>query len=229
MKVNRVWVKVCGLTDADEAAKIAKLGVDAVGVVFAAGSRRRVSVHQAAAIFAALPCHIQCVGVFVDAPQHEVLHIAAQTGIDTIQLHGHESPMVAAAYAAQGFRVIKAVQLSNNLVPKTLLTRYIDSGVHTLLLDTYVNGQPGGTGITGNWQLAQEVAQAYPLILAGGITPQNVGEALSTVQPLGIDVSSGVERSPGRKDLHKVAQLLSAVRKGERTNERYSKLLRSIT
>ncbi|MBE7499597.1 MAG: phosphoribosylanthranilate isomerase [Verrucomicrobiales bacterium] len=189
-----VRVKICGVTRLEDAQAAVAAGADALGFMFYERSARRVSVGAAAAICRQLPPFVSKVGVFVDAGIETIEETVAQCGLDVVQLHGAESP----AFCGRLTRpVIKAVRVRG---PETLaeLEGYATAA---WLLDAYVPGQPGGTGATFDWGLAtQAVAVGRPVILAGGLTTANVAAAVRQVRPYAVDVSSGVESEPGRKD-----------------------------
>lgn len=191
-----VRVKICGITSVEDAMAAAESGADALGFVFAE-SPRRVSPERVRGIIRQLPPLVQTVGVFVNAPVGWMQEVRAHCQLDLLQLHGEEKPEVAAML---GGRVIKAVRVDGNTAP--LKEVYPNA---TLLLDTYVAHARGGTGETFDWTLAREVARRRPVILAGGLSPENVQEAIRIVHPYAVDVSSGVEREPGRKDHEKMA------------------------
>ena len=207
---TRVFVKVCGITSVDDALAVARAGADAVGLVFWPGSPRRVDLETARRISAALPPFVLRVGVFVDAPRAELERTAREVGLDVLQLHGQESPEDLAGLPR---RVVKAVPVGPGFVPDSAL-RYAGAA-DGILLDSRPAGgagPPGGTGATFDWSLAREVREKVPfLVLAGGLTPDNVARALTAVRPDAVDVSSGVESAPGRKDPAKVRAFLDAV------------------
>lgn len=202
-----VRIKICGITTPEAARAAADAGADAVGLVFAP-SRRRVSVEQAKAIVAVLPPFVSRVGVFVDEAPERIAAIAETCGLDVLQLHGDEPPE-----ACQWFprKVIKAIRIRG---PESLedLERY---QVDAFLLDTFVPGEPGGTGRTFDWGIARAAASRFRVILSGGLTPENVTQALEVVRPYGVDVSSGVETG-GAKDPEKIRAFIAAVRGWER-------------
>lgn len=205
-----VRVKICGLTQRDEALGVVVAGADAVGVVFVPGTPRAVTPAQAASVVRELPPLVARVGLFVDAAVEEIRTTVQQVGLDTVQLHGEETPEVCRE-VRRFARVLKAFRVRG---PETVarLAAYGDE-VDAFLLDAYVPGVAGGTGATFDWTQAV-AAQRFgrPIILAGGLTPGTVAEAVRQVRPYAVDVSSGVERAPGRKDLAKVRELVAAVR-----------------
>lgn len=200
-----VRIKICGITNKEDALAAAHLGADALGFVFAT-SPRKVSIESAREIIKTLPPFVHTVGVFVDEDSQKVSSIAAQCGLDILQFHGNESVDYCSRFDR---RVIKAVRLQSRDELKNL-SRYVDV-VDGLLLDTYVPNKPGGTGITFDWKLAVEARRYGRIILAGGLNPDNVATAVSTVRPYAVDASSGLERSAGVKDHQKMAQFIKRV------------------
>ena len=162
--------------------------------------------------------HLRTVGVFVDEDPHRMCEIASNCGIDALQLHGNESPDLVHTLAATGFAVIKALRVreARDLAPAQ---EYAASGAYALLLDALVAGQPGGTGVTFDWSLARLASVETPVIVAGGLNADNVGEAIRIARPWGVDVSSGVERAPGLKDAKEIRRLVEVVRKAYREGE----------
>jgi len=200
-----VEVKICGLTTVDDAVRCVELGADAIGLNFWAGSPRRVDVAKALEIVEAVADRATIVGVFVDFTLDRVREILQETGIPWAQLHGDEPPELLAkllpqAYKAIGVRDGSAVELARSY-----------PGEH-ILLDASVPGMPGGTGRTFDWEIAATVAQERKLTLAGGLTPDNVAEAVRVVQPFRVDVASGVESAPGLKDPGLVRRFIEAAR-----------------
>lgn len=198
-----VRIKICGITERDDALHAIDCGADALGFVFYERSPRAVTSKKAQKIIAELPPFVTVVGLFVNEDPRTVRLIADHCGLDVIQYHGDESPeMVRMAPR----RSIRALRVREN---ETLddIDLYPGSG---LLLDAWVSGAFGGTGVCFNWAIAAGIAKRRSVILAGGLTPENVAEAIQTVQPYGIDVSSGVEATPGRKDRKKVADFIKA-------------------
>jgi len=200
-----VKVKICGITNLDDALHAAACGADALGFVFYAGSPRFVAPADVAMICAELPPFVSRVGLFVNEAPERIREIAGQCGLDVLQLHGDEPPEVC---TLPPFRVIKGVR------PRTLadLPALSSYPVSALLVDAAVPGQYGGTGQRADWHLAREIVARHRVILAGGLVPANVAEAVREVRPYGVDVSSGVEASPGRKDPEKVAQFMRMAR-----------------
>jgi phosphoribosylanthranilate isomerase len=195
------WIKICGLTSVEDALAAAAAGADAIGLVFAE-SPRQVTLPVAARMVGALAPKVSTVGVFVDADIDEVAATADRLGLTFVQLHGSESPTACAQPAC---KVIKRFDIHENDTPASLRQRMQRYRVAAYLLD------PGaGSGRTFDWRLADGLPE--PLIVSGGLTPTNVGEAIQAVRPFGVDVSSGVESAPGHKDPAKVAAFVQAVR-----------------
>lgn len=193
-----VRVKICGIMDTETALCAAGAGADALGFIFTE-SKRRVSPDKAKEIVAALPPFVARVGVFVNQSYDEICRIVEYTGIDTIQLHGEEPPEFCRAFK---YKVVKAFSVAKQEdLAKAGLYK-----VHAFLLDTSVPGLKGGTGRTFDWRLAAGF-KGGPLILAGGLTPGNVADAVRTVRPYAVDVSSGVE-SGGQKDIGKIIEFV---------------------
>lgn len=199
-----MFTKVCGLTRLTDALHAVKHGATAVGFVFWPRSPRFIAPELAAGIIRELPGTVIAVGVFVNQPIDEITRIAAQTGIAAIQLHGDEPP----AYApALPWPVLRATALDD------ANGSMVDWPADTLiLLDVHDPVRRGGTGRTIDWSRAAGIAAERRVVLAGGLTPENVGAAIDAVRPYGVDVSSGVEEAPGVKDFDKVARFLENAR-----------------
>lgn len=201
-----VRIKICGITNTQDALAAAELGADAVGFVFAP-SPRQVSPEKARDIIMALPPLVQAVGVFVDEDPEKVASVAEFCRLDLLQFHGKEP----ASYCARfGRRVIKAVRVQNRGGLKGC-SEY-SSIVDALLLDTYVSGRSGGTGLAFDWNLALEAKKYGRIMLAGGLNPDNIAAAISAARPYAVDASSGLEQEPGVKDHEKMAQFIQTVR-----------------
>lgn len=196
-------VKICGIMDAAAAVVAAAAGADAIGLVFAP-SRRQVSISQAREISAELPPFITKVGVFVDEDRARVLETAHACGLDMVQLHGLEPPEYCAALRMP---IIKAIRVRDARSLESM-RKY---RVAAFLLDSYDPDLAGGTGTAFKWDLASGLRAPAPVILSGGLTADNVGDALDTVQPYAVDVSSGVETN-GRKDHAKIRAFIEQVR-----------------
>lgn len=216
--MHRTRVKICGIRDLDTALAAAEAGVDAVGFVFVPSSPRVVTPAQARSIVAGLPAFVEPVGLFVNQPADQVRRIATDVGLRTVQLHGSESPEEVAALAP--LRVIKAVTFESRIVSVTLARwRPRPENLAGLLFDTPPLGQmlPGGTGRQFDWDALAALkhggmlADLPPLILAGGLSPENVAHAIATLAPYAVDVSSGVEASKGVKDPRLMRAFVQAV------------------
>lgn len=191
-----VHVKVCGITRLADARLACDLGAWALGFIFYPPSPRAISADKAAEIVSQVDERVHKVGVFVDEDRDAILATARRAGLTIAQLHGRESAAFARDLRPHFHQVWKALRVGAEL-PADDLAAFPD---FPLLLDTYKKGVPGGTGETFDWSVAQEVAQQRRIILAGGLSPQNIQAAVSTVRPYAVDVSSGVESAPGRKD-----------------------------
>ena len=206
----RTRVKMCGITRERDARAAVAAGADALGFVFWPGSPRAVGPEAAAAIGRTLPPLVTRVGVFVNAAPAHVARIVRVARLDAIQLHGDEDPD---AFAKCGAAIIKAVSLNDAADLKR--AREYRPAV-TLLVDAGDPDRRGGSGRLANWKLARVLARSRPILLAGGLTAENVGRAMGVVRPWGIDVSSGVETRPGRKSAAKMAALLACVARADR-------------
>jgi phosphoribosylanthranilate isomerase len=203
-------VKICGITNPADALETVAAGADAIGLVFASGSSRRITPATAAAISQELPPFVARVGLFVNAPAQEIIAAIETAGLDTIQLHGDETPEFAAQFRRH-VKVIRAFRVRGADTLKQLVA--FEQVTDAWLLDAYVPGQHGGTGAQFDWDLAVQVGgEGRPVILAGGLNPANVAEAVRQVKPFAVDVSSGVESSPGRKDPEKVRAFVVAAK-----------------
>ncbi|HID98491.1 MAG TPA: phosphoribosylanthranilate isomerase [Thermodesulfobacteriaceae bacterium] len=202
-----VRIKVCGLTDPEEAVRVAQAGVHAVGLVFAR-SPRKVDRELARNIVSVLPPFIQTVGVFVDQAPEEISAITDYCGLDLIQLHGSETPEVCRSLfprAVKAWRV-RSEEDVDRLIP-------YEPHVRGFLLDAWSPEARGGTGKTFDWSLAVCAVRklSKPVMLAGGLNPENIARAVKMVRPWGVDVSSGVEISPGKKNMDKVTKFIEIV------------------
>jgi phosphoribosylanthranilate isomerase len=199
-------VKICGITSLPDALAAVEAGADALGFMFFPLSPRYVSYEQAAAIIRALPPFVAKVGVFVNPTADEVRHAIAGCGFDTLQFHGDETPDFCRQF---GLKVLKAFRMRD----EESLTALPAFAEEAWLLDSHIAGQPGGTGRRFNWDLAVAATKlGRPVILAGGLTPENAAEAVRLVRPYALDVSSGVESTPGRKDAGKVHAFIAAAK-----------------
>ena len=204
--MTAVRVKICGITRIEDALAAAAAGADAIGLVFYAKSPRAVDIEQARAILAALPPFVTTVGLFVDAERSELERILASVPLDLLQFHGDESVQQCEAF---GRPYIKALRVKAGDDIAAQVARY--PSAQGILLDAYVEGVPGGTGEAFDWSLIPQ-ALSKPLILAGGLRPDNVAEAVSRVRPYAVDVSGGVEANKGVKDVEKVGAFIRSAR-----------------
>jgi phosphoribosylanthranilate isomerase len=196
-----VKVKICGITNLEDALMAVEAGADALGFVFFRGSPRFISPEQAVAIIRNLPPFVQTVGLFVNEEEATVNRVADRCGLDLVQLHGEETPDYCDKISR---RVIKAFRIKD----AASLDGIENYRVAACLLDAWSPASHGGTGTTFNWDIAARVSSSQRIILAGGLTPDNVAEAVATVNPYAVDVSSGVESSPGIKDAALVSRFI---------------------
>ncbi len=199
-------IKICGITNKEDALRAADLRVDALGFIFAE-SPRRVEPNVVCEIVKLLPPFISTVGVFIDEDKEKVKKIVDLCSLTGLQFHGEETPVY-----CQGFRqkIIKSFRVKDESVIEKAAGYKVDA----YLLDAYLPGIPGGTGKTLNWEIAKKVKKlGVPLILSGGLNPDNIARAISEVRPYAVDVSSGVESKEGKKDSEKLERLVKIVRK----------------
>jgi len=198
----RTRVKICGFTRVDDALEAARLGVDAIGLVFFAASPRNVSVAHAVNISKSLPAFVSVVGLFVDAEPEWIREVLSIVNIDCLQFHGNETPEQCRIY---GKPYIKAVRMQADTDLAAIQTQYADAA--GLLLDAYHPGVMGGTGSRFDWDMIPDQCR-LPIILAGGLSPDNAALAVQQVRPYALDVSSGVEAGKGIKDAAKMAAFI---------------------
>ena len=204
-------VKICGVTQEKDAVNIARAGADALGFVFFKPSPRYISPEQAAAIIKALPPFVTSVGLFVDADHAFVEEVLKQAPLNMLQFHGNETEAQCSAF---GIPYIKSLRMEEGLSVVDAISNYPScSGI---LLDTYVANTPGGTGQTFDWSRVPREAEK-PIILAGGLTPDNVAQAISVTSPWAVDVSGGVEKAKGIKDLTLVHRFLEGAKRAKNT------------
>lgn len=189
-------VKICGITNVEDAFAAVKAGADALGFVFYKKSPRYISPSKAKRIIEALPPFVGKVGVFVDERAGAVRDIISFCGIDTVQFHGQEDHHECHRFKRYGVKIIKAFRVKDCLDLEAIRAYR----VHAILLDAYSEHSYGGTGTAFNWGLLQDARLHLPVILSGGLNPQNIEEAIRIVKPYAVDVSSGVECEPGKKD-----------------------------
>lgn len=206
IRTMSVIVKICGITNIADALAAADAGADALGLMFYEKSPRNVELKTAAEIARQLPPFVIKVGVFVNAPEAVVMRAASECGLNILQFHGDETPEYCRLFPVM---TIKAFRIRDAASLKALPDYKTDAW----LLDAYAPDKPGGTGEKFDWDLAIEAQNlGKPIFLAGGLTPENVGEAVRRVRPYAVDVSSGVEASPGRKGHEKVRAFVRAAK-----------------
>ena len=205
--LTKPQVKICGLMRAEEAQACAELGADAIGCVFYPRSPRHVSDEQAREIFQNLPAALCSVGVFVNEPFATIMKKVERCGLKAVQLHGQEPVELARSLQKEGLVVIKAIFV--NSAPSLGLVGSFSASAY--LVECAGGPLPGGNAITWDYRAAAGISAKEPVILAGGISPDNVSQAIREALPDAVDVSSGVESAPGRKDMDKVKRLLEAV------------------
>ena len=209
---GRTRIKMCGITNRFDAEEGVSAGVDALGFIFVEASPRSVSLELARGIISELPPFVDCVGVFVDRDLEEVKEIIVSCGLSHVQLHGSEDPGYCErlAHSAAPCKVIKAFRVGGETAAD-VFAPYNDV-VQGVLLDTYSKGIAGGTGMAFDWRIIEGLRLQLPLILAGGLGPDNVREAIQQVHPFAVDVNSGVEWTPGMKNAEKVHAFMAQVR-----------------
>ncbi len=204
-------IKICGMMTLQAARTAAEAGADMLGFNFHANSRRYIERDACAHIAAVLRREhpsVQLVGVFVNASPTDMLRTLMDCGLDLAQLSGDESPGLCAALGGRAFKAFHGV-------PRGDVGRYARSTAPAFLVDGHASGAYGGTGIAADWSACAELGREYPLLLAGGLQPDNVAQAIERVQPWGVDVASGVESEPGIKDAKKMRAFVEAVRCAE--------------
>jgi phosphoribosylanthranilate isomerase len=221
------WVKICGMTNLEDALAAVEAGADAVGFVFYEKSPRNISVEAAREIVEKLPESVEKVGVFVDLEPEQIREVVLAVGLSAVQLHG---PKSMDSEWWDGLRPAPECLGASKLIPMVygdtlkdggfLISQHVRDQIFAILLDSRSDGTPGGTGTTFDWGSVRDMVQAMslvvPVIVAGGLTPANVPEAMRLFQPFGLDVASGVEAKPGKKDPEKVRAFVKAVREADR-------------
>jgi phosphoribosylanthranilate isomerase len=200
-----IRVKICGITNLEDALAAAKFGADAVGFVLYPNSPRYLKPAQAKLIIDQLPPFVTSVGVFAHQPVEEIRRMMEECGFDLVQLQGDESPEFCWRL---GSRVVKAIRVKDH----GSLKQMAEYSVRAFVLDTYRENQLGGTGERFDWDLAVQARSFGQIILAGGLTPENVQDAIRKVQPYGVDVSTGVEKDIGKKDHVKIENFIRQAR-----------------
>ncbi|HUL35137.1 MAG TPA: phosphoribosylanthranilate isomerase [Candidatus Eisenbacteria bacterium] len=207
-----VRIKICGITKLEDAKLAADLGAYAIGLNFYTQSPRSITPAAAADLVDRLPPLLSVIGVFVNWDAKPVVSLSRALHLSAAQLHGDETPRVADAVAKQ-IQVIKALRVGQGTPPPPFAKYRSAAG---FLIDAAQSGQYGGTGALANWHLARTIAQTHRVILAGGLSPENVGEAIRVVRPYAVDVASGVESRPGRKDPAKLRAFFDEVARANR-------------
>ncbi len=202
-------IKICGITNLDDATVAIDAGADALGFVFYAKSPRYIEPAVARRIIAQLPPFVLAIGVFVNHDPNTIRAIVDECGLAFAQLHGDEAP---AFCESLGRPVLRALRLRDHGSLLAFAEYKGRMGIRGFVIDAFSSEAYGGTGQTVDWSLAREVAKTVPILLAGGLTPNNVQEAIQQVQPYGVDVNSGVEVRPGKKDHNKIRAFTQAVR-----------------
>lgn len=203
-------IKICGITNKEDAIHAAGLGVDMLGFVFYKKSKRYVEPKVVRDIINELPPLISRVGVFVDESKERVREIAEDSDIDTLQFHGDEAPDYCLSFK-DDYKVIKAFRIEDRKDLKDINNYDVDF----YLLDTKVSDSKGGTGKIFNWRVMEEFEFLKPVILSGGLGPKNISRAIKDIMPYGVDVSTGVEESPGKKDFELMKKFVENVRKAD--------------
>jgi len=217
------WVKICGITNFEDAMVAVGAGADALGFVFHEKSPRKVELETAKQIIAQLPKQIEKVGVFVGQSEGAICATAEEAGLTAVQLHGaNEDPRTAEMLAREkkGLRILVGISMSQSS-PERWAMMWAPDVAHAFLLDTGNSATPGGTGKSFDWQMQKPsvnaIAKLGRVVVAGGLLPTNVSEAMRILRPWGVDVSSGVEARPGKKDPEKVRAFVEAVRNADET------------
>ncbi len=207
---SRTRVKICGLTDPDNAAACARAGADIIGLIFYPKSPRHLEPSQAKAVVQALPDHVPAWGVFVNEHPDVIMETVRACGLKGVQLHGQEPPGLITALKNQGLTVIKAVFASRSPGLDSIDSLYEAADFY--LVECGQGKLPGGNAKTWDYRQVRKTAREHPVILAGGLCCDNIEQALAQADPAGVDVSSGVESSPGIKDIDRVAELIRRVK-----------------
>ena len=203
--MHRTRIKICGITNLQDAKVVIDEGVDAIGLVFCENSPRYINISKAKEIVENTMPFVNCVGLFVDAEKEYINDVLKEVALDTLQFHGQESEQACALYNKP---YIKAIRMNENINLSEEVEKYFSA--HALLLDTYIEGLPGGTGIVFDWDLIPK-DMAKPIILAGGLNASNVKDVIKKISPYAVDVSSGVEAEKGRKDPSKIKEFINEV------------------
>lgn len=215
-----LWIKICGTTSLEDARAAVDAGADALGFIFA-DSPRKIALVHAQEIIAQLPKGVEKIGVFVDDKPERILEVVTELGLTGVQLHGNESPLHVGTLrkgTPAGARILKAVRLNDPAAGSQLAVYGANRRLlpDAILLDSGSAEKPGGTGEKFEWRqwagVAHQLAERMSTVIGGGLNPENVGQALKILSPWGVDVVSGVERIPGKKDHNKVRAFVAAAR-----------------
>jgi len=201
----RTRIKICGITNLQDAKVAIDEGVDAIGLVFCENSPRYINISRAKEIVENTTPFVNCVGLFVDAEKEYINDVLKEVALDTLQFHGQESEQACALYNKP---YIKAIRMNKNINLSEEAEKYFSA--HALLLDTYIEGLSGGTGIIFDWDLITKEIEK-PIILAGGLNASNVKDAIKKISPYAVDVSGGVEAEKGKKDPSKIKEFINEV------------------
>lgn len=209
----RTRAKICGITRVEDVQAVADAGCDAIGLVFYPPSPRHVNIEQAQGLLQNIPAYVQVVGLFVNATTDEIAAVLKQVPLDILQFHGDESPEQCQAIAQQvGRRWYKAIQVKPDLDVVAEIQRYQTAGASAVLLDAWHPDLKGGTGHSFDWSTFPQLD--IPLILAGGLNPDNIEQAIHTTQAYAVDVSGGVESAKGIKDQQLIERFMQGVHRG---------------
>lgn len=205
--ISNTKIKICGITNMEDAQAAADYGADALGFIFYKESKRYVDPEVAKSIVSALPPFIATVGVFVNHDLGEISRIKETTGIQVAQLHGDETPEFASSLPIEVIKVIRVKDKSD-------LDKVAQYSGQAILFDTYSDKEYGGTGESFDWKILNNLSSEKKVVLSGGLNPENVLEAIQIVRPYAVDVSSGVEDTPGKKDHTKIKKFIEAIKNG---------------
>src|SRR5258708_1937272 len=215
------WVKICGTTNLEDALVAVKAGADAVGFVFYEKSPRNITVEAAREIVKKLPQQVEKVGVFAgEFPAQDIAEVVERAGLTSMQVYSGSALVWAARWHKAGLKLLTAIHGEDLIDGEVIIAGDFAKFLYAAVLDSGSGDRPGGTGERFDWQRTQaavhELAEVLHVVVAGGLTPENVGEAIATLKPWGVDVASGVEARPGKKDPEKVRAFVQAVREMDR-------------
>lgn len=218
--MNRTRVKICGITSPEDALLAVDAGADAIGMVFYEPSPRCVDIETAAKIVKSIPAFVMSVGLFVNADENSVKRVLNKVPLQLLQFHGNESPEYCEQFAVPYMKAMRVGREEGGLNGGALRTCIVSyKSACAVLLDTYQKGVPGGTGERFDWDLipGSDSNSGQNIVLAGGLKPENVAEAVAIVKPYAVDVSGGVESAPGTKDAVRIRAFLEAIRSADQT------------